>query len=177
MVRFPSPRTPLPGCQVAKELVRDPRSSAKPNKRAGNHSSGVSSLKRETLRARRASRRFPQTGKAETNASLTAGSAAAACNIALTHPKLAAQMTSLQERSGSHCGRDTAPQASSEQSEPAPESSNFRPIATQTHTAPPASMILAGVVEIEYALRIFTLADSCVVRPSKEIRGIVRHND
>ena len=61
--------------------------------------------------------------------------------------------------------------------QPVSKSRNFRPIATQAHTAPPTSMIFAGVVEIKYALGIFTLADSCVVRPGKEIGGIVRYND
>ena len=74
-------------------------------------------------------------------------------------------------------GTRRVPQAESELSKPLPEGSNFRPIATQFHTAPATSVILAGVVEPKDTFGIFTLTDCWVVGRSEEVGGMARYGD
>ena len=50
-----------------------------------------------------------------------------------------------------------------------PEGSDLGPIAAQIHAAPATAAILAGVVEIEYALGILALADGGVIRRGQRI--------
>src|SRR5947209_11603666 len=92
-------------------------------------------------------------------------------------PRFAARMASLQVSSTSSRGRDGVPQAESELSKPLPEGSNFRPIATQFHTAPATTVILAGVVEPKDTFGIFTLTDCWVVGRSEEVGGMARYGD